>query len=114
MPKIAYELKLFNEGIASHPDPEDLTINSATFSKGLDVNASAGTMCPRNKKITGRILDFPCTTGHVMEDHKTGTGQNPDHYFIYFTPAQGANEQITLEARIGYIIDWYGATTLED
>ena len=24
MPKIAYELKLFNEGIISHPDPEDL------------------------------------------------------------------------------------------
>jgi hypothetical protein len=114
MPKQAYEMKLFSEGIASHPDPEDLTINSATYSVGLDSNTSAGMMGPRPKKIQARVMDAPYTSAEIIEDHKTGTGSNPDYTFIYFTPAFGANGNVEQEARIGFIENWYSGTTLVD
>ena len=115
MPKIAYELKLFNEGIISHPDPEDLNINACTYSKNLDSLAPAGLLGPREKRMVARTFDAPITTSHVLLDQRVGENlQNPKYILVYFSPAQGQNEEISLEARIGFIEDFYNGLDINE
>ena len=108
MPKQSYELTTFNEGMVSHPDPEDLTINSATYSRNLDSIAPAGTLGAKKefKQITDTQECY--TTSKVVLDQKVGIKvDNPDYYFVYFSPALGGNGVIETEARIGFIEDFY-------
>tara|TARA_R100000458_G_C8276845_1_gene252266 strand:+ start:630 stop:986 length:357 start_codon:yes stop_codon:yes gene_type:complete len=117
MPKQSYELKTFSEGIVSHPDPEDLTINSATHSQNLDPIAPAGTLAP--KKTYGLTASFgePYTTVAIALDQRIGVDvDEPKYTMIFFTPALGANGEITQNARIGFVENWYNRSDnlLED
>tara|TARA_R110002020_G_scaffold110582_7_gene255377 strand:+ start:275 stop:622 length:348 start_codon:yes stop_codon:yes gene_type:complete len=108
MPKQSYELTTFNEGMVSHPDPEDLTINSATYSRNLDSVAPAGTLGA--KKNHGKVFSTsePFTSAKLVLDQKVGIDVNdPDYFLVYFSPALGQNGAIETEARIGFIENFY-------
>ena len=108
MPKLSYELTTFNEGMVSHPDPEDLTINAATFVRNLDSIAPAGTLGAKKEFKEATVLSEPITTAKVVLDQKVGIKlDNPDYYFVYFVPALGSDGEKELDARIGFIEDFY-------
>ena len=115
MPKQSYELKIFNEGIISHPDPEDLNINAATYSLNLDPIAPAGTLA--SKKDFKQVLSMtePHTTIKVLLDQKVGTGSTiPKYMMVYYTPPLGTNGIVETSARIGFIENWYGTLEPEE
>ena len=108
MPKLSYELTTFNEGIVSHPDPEDLTINAATYTLNLDSIAPAGTL--GGKKHYRRALKTtePWTTARIFLDQRVGVDDdNPDYTLVYYVPPLGSNGVIHTEAQLGFIEDFY-------
>ena len=115
MPKEVYELKLFNEGIISHPDPEDLNINAATYSKNLDSHAPAGLLGPRQKRVMARTFDFPITTSYILLDQQVGVhADNAEYIYCFFSPAQGVNGEITHQAKVGFIPDFYSSLDIPE
>ena len=106
MPKSAYELKLFSEGIVSHPDPDDININASVYSENLDPLAKDGTL--KAKKAHRNVYTFSnsMTSNLIEADHrKEQTSLN--HTLAFFQPALGRDGEITSEARVGYIEDIY-------
>lgn len=109
MPKQSYELTTFNEGMVSHPDPEDLTINAATYTNNLDSIAPAGTL--GSKKDYKQVLkgSDPFTSVSIFLDQKVGVAHDAAEYtMVYFVPALGVDGVKTQDARIGFIEDFYG------
>ena len=115
MPKEVYELKLFNEGIISHPDPEDLNVNACTYSKNLDSLAPAGLLGPRDNRRFVRSFDDPITTSHLLLDQKVGVKvENAEYIYCFFVPAQGANGEIAYEAKVGFIENFYDTLDIDE
>tara|TARA_R100000808_G_scaffold14629_1_gene34406 strand:- start:21067 stop:21414 length:348 start_codon:yes stop_codon:yes gene_type:complete len=108
MPKQSYELTVFNEGIISHPDPEDLNINAATYSVNLDPIAPAGTLGGKKEFGVAANLTEPHSTVKLLLDQKIGTGNTiPTYIMVYYTPPLGANGFIETNARVGFVEDFY-------
>ena len=107
MPKQVLELKLFNEGIVSHPDPEDININGATYSKNLDSIAKNGTLMPKQYHVDKYTFGDAITTVKIAPDYEVQLDGKLKYNLVFFQPAQGFNGQIEQEARIGFFEDFY-------
>jgi hypothetical protein len=108
MPKQTYELTVFNEGIVSHPDPEDIVINAATYSANLDSDAPDGTLCSKKDHAVVSYFNNPMTSIKLILDQRIGMGDvDPEYIMVYFTPALGSNYVKDEDARVGFETDFH-------